>query len=180
MVRSLTPKSNRILRVVTSSPEETQSFGRLLGSLLAHGDFVALIGELGAGKTCLAQGIISGLGVTSRVVSPSFNLIREYEGRLPVFHIDVYRLDDSRDMLDLDYEEYFYGSGVSIVEWADRIRDLLPAEHLEIRMWWDADHDPNTRWIEVKPNGRRYKEIVKALKERWKSESSYTPSKGVR
>lgn len=159
---------DKILRLVTSSPEETQSFGRLLGSLLTRGDFVALIGELGAGKTCLAQGIISGLGVTSRVVSPSFNLIREYEGRLPVFHIDVYRLDDSHDMLELGYEEYFYGSGVSIVEWADRIRDLLPAEYLEIRIWWDADHEPNTRRIEIKPKGQRYRGIVRALKERWK------------
>lgn len=164
-------KSGKALKLLTSSPEKTQYFGRLLGSLLGPGDFVALIGELGAGKTCLARGILSGLGVTSRVVSPSFNLIREYKGRLPVFHIDVYRLDSAHDMLDLGYEEYFYGFGVTVLEWADRVRDLLPPDYLGIRIWWDANYEPETRWIEVEPKGQRYKGIVKALKERWKPES---------
>jgi tRNA threonylcarbamoyladenosine biosynthesis protein TsaE len=133
------------IKVFTLSPEETRSFGRAIGSLLGPGQFVALIGERGAGQTCLAQGILAGLGVTARVISPSFNLIREYEGRLRVFHIDVYRLESPSDMFDLGYEEYFFGNGVCVVEWADQIEELLPPEYLEIRIWWDTDLDPEAR-----------------------------------
>jgi tRNA threonylcarbamoyladenosine biosynthesis protein TsaE len=104
----------------TGGAEETQKVGMELGARLVPGTVVGLIGALGSGKTCLAQGICRGLGVEEYVTSPSFVLIHEYEGRLPVYHFDLYRLRDAEALFDLGYEEYFYGDGVCLVEWAER------------------------------------------------------------
>ena len=121
---------------ITRSPEETRVLGKKIGRKLREGDVVALIGELGAGKTCLAQGLGWGLGVDPNLylTSPSFTLIREYHGRLRVYHIDLYRLNSIEEVYELGFEEYFYGSGVTIVEWADRIETLLPPEHVRIEI----------------------------------------------
>ncbi len=121
---------------ITRSPEETQALGEKIGRKLREGDVVALIGELGAGKTCLTQGLGLGLGVDPNLylTSPSFTLIKEYRGRLRVYHIDLYRLNSIKEVYELGFEEYFYGSGVTIVEWADRIETLLPPEHVRIEI----------------------------------------------
>lgn len=121
-----------MVRLVTHSPEETLQVGRYLGQKLRAGDFVALVGDLGAGKTQLSGGILAGLGVQRTGGSPTFTLLWEYEGRLPVYHWDVYRLQSPDELDDLGYEEYFYGDGVNLVEWADRIQPLWPEEHLRI------------------------------------------------
>ncbi len=118
----------------TSSPEETKRFGMELAGTLGPGAVIALIGDLGSGKTCLTQGICDGLGVTSYVTSPTFTLINEYQGRLSVYHFDLYRLDKPEELLDLGCEEYFYGSGVSIIEWAEKALSVLPEERMEIRI----------------------------------------------
>ena len=121
---------------ISKSVKETLQFGEKLAKRLKKGDFVALIGDLGTGKTVLTKGIAKGLGVkNSRYVnSPTFVIIKEYKGKLPLYHFDLYRLDHP-GMLDAEnFEEYFYGDGVSVVEWADKIKGLLPKKRWEVRM----------------------------------------------
>lgn len=118
----------------TTSPEETLLLGRSLGERLLPGNVVALIGDLGAGKTHLIQGICLGLDVKEFVTSPTFTLINEYEGRVPVAHFDLYRLEDPEAVLDLGYDDYLDGAGVCLIEWADKFPELLPVHRIEIQI----------------------------------------------
>ena len=121
---------------ISNSVKETMGFGEKLAKRLKKGDFVALVGDLGSGKTVFTKGIARGLGVKNAryVNSPTFVIIKEYKGKLPLYHFDLYRLDHP-GMLDAEnFEEYFYGEGVSVVEWADKIKGLLPKKRWEIRM----------------------------------------------
>lgn len=107
--------------------QETESFGMELGQTAEPGTVIALIGDLGTGKTTLTKSIARGLGIESVITSPTFNIVKEYDtGRLPLYHFDVYRIGDIDEMYELGYEEYFYGNGVCVVEWADLIEELLP------------------------------------------------------
>ena len=110
------------------------ALGSEIGRGLKRGSFIALIGELGSGKTLFTKGIAKGLGVKEYkyVNSPTFVIIKEYKGKVPLYHFDVYRLDSSKDLEDIGYEEYFYGRGVTVVEWADKVRDVLPEKRLEV------------------------------------------------
>lgn len=121
---------------ISKSVKETLSFGEKLAKRLKGGDFVALIGDLGSGKTVLTKGIAKGLGVKNAcyVNSPTFVIIKEYKGKLPLYHFDLYRLDHP-GLLDVEnFKEYFYGDGVAVVEWADKIKGLLPKKRWEVRM----------------------------------------------
>lgn len=124
------------MNILLNSPQETQKLGKKISKLLKKGDVVALIGELGAGKTCLAGALLDGLGVSDHYKgsSPTFVLINEYKGKLPVYHFDVYRLNNIEEVVDLGYEEYFYGNGVTLIEWADKIEELLPDNCIRIYM----------------------------------------------
>ena len=132
----------------TYSPEETQAIGVQIGQTLKPGDVVALIGELGAGKTCLTQGIARGVGIHADqlVNSPSYTLINEYEGKIPIYHIDLYRLKSLEEILDLGVEEYLEGNGICIIEWADGMLNLLPENYLQITIIWE---DEFARTIEL-------------------------------
>jgi tRNA threonylcarbamoyladenosine biosynthesis protein TsaE len=113
--------------LVSRSPEETAAAGARLADTLAPGDVVALIGELGAGKTCFIQGLVRGLGVAALATSPTFVLVNEYRGgRLPVHHVDAYRTESLAELLELGLEELMAGEGVTVIEWADKCRPLLP------------------------------------------------------
>lgn len=115
--------------------QETAEFGRKLGREATPGTIIALIGDLGTGKTTLTKSIAEGLGVTDVITSPTFNIVKEYDsGRLPLYHFDVYRIGDVEEMYELGYEEYFFGTGVCIVEWADLIEEILPEETMVIRI----------------------------------------------
>jgi tRNA threonylcarbamoyladenosine biosynthesis protein TsaE len=140
----------------------TGAFGRRLGGLLFPGAVVALIGPLGAGKTHLARAIAAGLGVPDPriVTSPTFVLIQEYAGRLPVYHFDVYRLRGESDLADLGAQEYFEDDGVCLVEWADRVAGLLPAERLRVGL---AVVGETARRADVEGIGERYEALVRAL-----------------
>ena len=118
----------------TFSPEETKEFGRALAKELKVGSVVALTGPLGSGKTVLIQGICFGLGVTEFVTSPSFVIINEYSGKIKVYHFDLYRLENVEEFIKLGYEEYFYGSGITLIEWAEKIKKFLPEERIEINL----------------------------------------------
>jgi tRNA threonylcarbamoyladenosine biosynthesis protein TsaE len=108
---------------------ETRAFGLALAKELKPGAIIALVGDLGTGKTTLTRYIAEGLGITEPIQSPTFTIIREHRtGRLPLFHFDVYRLDDPDDLFELGYEDYFFGEGVTIVEWADKVADLMPED----------------------------------------------------
>ncbi|MCC5912274.1 MAG: tRNA (adenosine(37)-N6)-threonylcarbamoyltransferase complex ATPase subunit type 1 TsaE [Clostridiaceae bacterium] len=114
--------------------QETQALGIKLGKLIGTGDVICLIGDLGAGKTTFTKAFAKGLEIEEDVTSPTFTLIQEYEGRLPLYHFDVYRIGDVSEMEDIAYEEYFYGEGVCVIEWAHLIEEILPKDYLHIEI----------------------------------------------
>lgn len=121
--------------LILKDEQETIALGQEIGASLKKGNVVGLTGDLGAGKTCLTKGIALGLGIHEAITSPTFTIIHEYGGgRLPLYHFDVYRLSGSEEMFELGYDEYFYGDGVCVVEWADMIFDLLPEGTLLIHL----------------------------------------------
>lgn len=120
--------------LTTASAEETIELGKKIGALLLPNEVIALTGQLGAGKTTLIQGLAAGLGVRDYVTSPTFIIINEYAGRLPLYHIDLYRLDEGLEVADLGIEEYFKRGGVCVIEWAERLGTLLPVETEKIEL----------------------------------------------
>ncbi len=119
--------------IVMENEEAVRKFGRELGAAAKAGSVIALTGDLGAGKTTLTKAIAEGLGVKEIITSPTFNIIKQYDsGRLPLYHFDVYRITDPDEMYELGYEEYFYGEGVCVVEWADMIDELIPEDAVRI------------------------------------------------
>lgn len=132
-----------------ASETETEQFGEAIGRAAEPGSVIALIGDLGTGKTTLTKSIARGLGVTETVTSPTFTIIREYRsGRLPLYHFDVYRIGDPDEMFELGYEEYFYGDGVCVVEWADMIEDLIPEDAMIIYIDRSASEEEREYRIE--------------------------------
>lgn len=146
----------------TKSSLETIKIGKQIGSLLNQGDIVALIGELGSGKTQFIKGLASGAGVKkSKISSPSFILINEYSGRIPFYHIDLYRINEEREAGELGLEEYFESEGITAIEWADKIPSLLPRDLLMVRINYEGK---NSRTIEITGRGKRYEELVKEIR----------------
>ena len=132
----------------THSPEETQAIGERVGQNLKPGDIVALIGDLGAGKTCLTQGIARGVKADPNQIvnSPSYTLINEYAGKIPIYHIDLYRLQRREEILELGLEQYLVGNGICIIEWADRMLDLLPEGYMKIELSWEDEFIRNIEY----------------------------------
>lgn len=151
----------RTLQLVTHSPEETRSLGRFLGQAAQPGDLYLLSGPLGAGKTCLVQGLAFSLGVKEYARSPSFVIVNRYRSRLDIHHIDLYRIQDEREADDLGLEEYFEGPGVCAVEWPERASSLFPQEHMWIEMEYGAKD--NDRRIRLEARGDRYQELLHSL-----------------
>lgn len=118
----------------TKSAEETIALGKKIGALLQKGDIIALQGTLAAGKTTITKGIASALGVTEEITSPTFCLISEYAGKLPLYHMDVYRLEGGEDFINLGVEDLIYGSGVSLIEWSEKVMDELPKKTIILRL----------------------------------------------
>jgi tRNA threonylcarbamoyladenosine biosynthesis protein TsaE len=147
------------------SLEATAAFGQRLGSLLFPGAVVALVGELGAGKTHLARAIAVGLGVADgRVVtSPTFVLVQEYSGRLPIFHFDAYRVHGEAEFAELGADEYFQAGGVCLVEWADRVSGCLPAEHLRVTLEITGE---TTRRAVLEAHGAAHEAVLGVLESR--------------
>ena len=131
----------------TRSPAETQTIGKKIGKQLRQGDLVALIGDLGTGKTCLTQGIARGVGVDPNQIvnSPSYTLINEYAGKIPIYHVDLYRLQNHDELLDLGLDEYMEGNGICIIEWAEKLGSLK-ISHTKIQITWLSEM---TRQIEI-------------------------------
>ncbi len=149
--------------VITASPEQTWRIGELLGALLGPGDIVCLYGDLGAGKTSLSYGIAVGLEVKEQyITSPTFTFVNEYEGRLPFYHIDLYRLKDPEELEDIGFEEYLDSDGVTVIEWAERAEDELPQERLSVYLNYVNE---NSREIGFLPEGERYQKLLDALQQ---------------
>ena len=132
----------------TTSAEETEAAGERLAARLRPGDVVALVGELGAGKTCFIRGLVRGLGATTRATSPTFVLINQYRGRVPIYHVDAYRTQSLRELLEIGVDELMGGDGVTVVEWADKLLPLLPPGTIEVRIAGVGDEP---RAITIRP-----------------------------
>lgn len=135
---------------VSRSPEDTHAIAGRIAEAFAPGDVVALSGDLGAGKTRFVQGAAAALGVEERVTSPSFILVREYQGRLPILHLDVYRMGNLQELVDLGYEEFLDPKWVVFIEWGDAVGQLLPEEYLHIQI---NDEGETVRRIVISPHG---------------------------
>jgi tRNA threonylcarbamoyladenosine biosynthesis protein TsaE len=151
------------LKLNSQSPEQTQLLGSYLGELAQKADVFLLVGELGTGKTCLVQGIAHGLAIKEYAFSPTFVILREYHGRLPLYHIDFYRLDHVEEIADLGLEEYYYGDGVCVVEWAEKGLQVVPRDNLLITLHYIPAYHTG-RSICLKPQGKRYYELIEQLK----------------
>jgi tRNA threonylcarbamoyladenosine biosynthesis protein TsaE len=143
---------------ISYSEEDTVRFAGSLASQLLSGDIIALEGDLGAGKTSFTKGLAKGLGVTRTVNSPTFTIIKEYQGRLPLYHMDVYRVSESEE--DLGFDEYFEGDGVTVIEWAHLIKAQLPEELLVIHIYRLDDY---SRRFVLEAHGNRYAELCKEI-----------------
>jgi tRNA threonylcarbamoyladenosine biosynthesis protein TsaE len=150
----------QLLEFISHSPEQTQKLGQLIGELAEAGDIILLNGKLGAGKTCLVQGIARGLSITEITASPSFVLMRELHGRLPLYHIDLYRLEFV-EIDELGLDDYFYGQGLCAIEWAEKGLNLMPLDYLLIEMSY---LEQNQRRIRLVPSGKRYQLLLSGLK----------------
>ena len=144
----------------TDSPEQTKAIARQIGQAAKPGDVILLVGELGAGKTVFTQGLAEGLGVAETVNSPTFVLLHEYHGRLTLYHYDLYRLSNIEQTVTREWQEFLYGDGVSVVEWANRASDFLPAEHLLLEF---AIESETRRVLKLTGAGQRHLELLRAV-----------------
>lgn len=146
------------MRLVSRSVKDTLKIGRAIAGRLGSGGIILLYGKLGAGKTVLAKGIAAGLGIKKeQVCSPSFVLIREHKARLIFYHFDFYRLKTPLQILELGYEEYFYSGGVSVIEWPQRLKFLLPGEFIKIKLSIGKDR---SRELDLSARGTKYKQLL--------------------
>jgi tRNA threonylcarbamoyladenosine biosynthesis protein TsaE len=148
-----------MVKIYLENEVKTQEIGYKLGNLLTPGSVICLIGDLGAGKTTMTQSLAKALEVDDYIISPTFTIVNEYEGKMPLYHFDVYRIGSSEEMYDIGFDEYIDGEGVCIIEWANLIEDILPDEYLYIEM----NYKETGREMILTPKGEKYEEIVKEL-----------------
>lgn len=143
-------------KLETHSFEETVEAGLKLGKVLKAGDVIWLSGDLGTGKTALTNGIAKALGIDAYITSPTFNLVNEYEGRLPLYHFDVYRIADSEEMFDIGFDEYLNNGGVTVIEWGEQISDILPSDIVRVTIEKNLQKGLDVREITIEFIGSRY------------------------
>ena len=152
-----------MIKAATTSVDDTRALAAGVAALAAPGDLIVLAGDLGTGKTAFAQGFAQGLGVEEPVTSPAFILVRTYEGRLPLVHLDVYRLDTMQELVDLGIAELLDDGAVTLIEWGDAVAPGLPADFLEVRL--EASGGPDDRLLSLRSVGPRWPPRSRALKE---------------
>lgn len=138
----------------SNSEKETINIASAFAKTLKPGDVVCLFGDLGVGKTAFAGGLSKGLGVTEYISSPTFTVVNCYDGRLPVYHFDVYRISDPEEMYEIGYEEYVYGDGVSIIEWPELISEILPCDRYDVKISKNLDIHTDFREIVIEKRGK--------------------------
>lgn len=146
-------------KILLKNEEETKQFGQRLGECISEKILICLNGDLGAGKTCITKGIAKGLDITDDITSPTFILVEEYEGRFPLYHFDVYRIDDVEELYFIGFDDYLSKEAVVIIEWSDKIESILPKERLELRLEYTED---GMRTVNLQPVG----EVAKILAEK--------------
>jgi len=144
-------------RYESYSEEDTLSFARKLGETANKGDVFCLIGDLGVGKTIFSKGFAQGMGIDEHITSPTFTIVHEYEGKLPLYHFDVYRISDESEMDEIGYEEYFYGEGVCLIEWADIIPEIIPLSAKYITIEKDLGKGFDYRNITIEEGAERWR-----------------------
>ena len=152
-------------KINTFSPSETFEVGKELGKILQKGDIVCISGDLGTGKTVFTKGIANGFGVKGYVTSPTFTIVNEYEGKTPFYHLDVYRINNKEEILEIGFEEYLYSGGVLAIEWPELLGDLLPHERISVNILLKNNEFPQQREITMKFFGKRYLNYENKLKE---------------
>lgn len=160
-------QAERTWRVQTKSPEQTMHLGRICGELLTQGSVIALMGDLGTGKTVFVKGVAKGVGVADEgeITSPSFVLVNEYQGRFPVYHVDLYRLQNAEEVDDLGWEELICPPGVTLIEWAEKVLQLLPEERTEVHLEWVNAVERKLMFV---GKGKVAHGLVQTLDEKWK------------
>lgn len=153
-----------MIEIRTNSVEETVKAGRMLGELLQQGDVVCLSGNLGTGKTAFTNGIAGALGISGYVTSPTFTIVNEYRGRIPLYHFDVYRIADPEEMFEIGFEEYVEGSGVVVIEWAELISGILPDRYIAVNIRKDLNSGADARIITFEFKGDHYREYEELFK----------------
>ena len=148
-----------MVNIYLEDENKTKEIGYKLGKLLTPGSVICLIGDLGAGKTTMTQSLAKSLAVDDYITSPTFTIVNEYEGKMPLYHFDVYRIGSSDEMYDIGYEDYINGEGVCIIEWANLIEDILPDEYLYIEL----RYKDMSREMILNPIGKKYEKIVEEL-----------------
>ncbi|KAF5062947.1 tRNA (adenosine(37)-N6)-threonylcarbamoyltransferase complex ATPase subunit type 1 TsaE [Sedimentibacter sp. B4] len=149
------------MKIKVNNLQDTEKIGKIISRCLEKGTVLCLDGDLGAGKTAITQFIAKEFGVKEYITSPTFNIIKEYEGRLPFYHMDVYRIESEDDMYDLGYDEYIYSEGVTVIEWSENIRTILPDERIDIKI---DRIDDNKRIMTIEGKGVVYEKITEELK----------------
>ena len=140
------------MTIETNTPEETFAVGKKIGENAVPGQIYSLVGDLGVGKTVFTQGVAAGLGITEPISSPTFTIIQEYEtGRLPFYHFDVYRIGDIEEMEEIGYDDYFFGKGICLIEWANLIQEILPENLIEVTIEKDLSKGFDYRRITIRP-----------------------------
>nr|WP_317332729.1 tRNA (adenosine(37)-N6)-threonylcarbamoyltransferase complex ATPase subunit type 1 TsaE [uncultured Romboutsia sp.] len=148
-----------MIKIYLEDENKTKEIGYKLGNLLTSGSVICLIGDLGAGKTTMTQSLAKALDVDDYITSPTFTIVNEYEGKMPLYHFDVYRIGSSDEMYDIGYDDYINGEGVCIIEWANLIEDILPDEYLYIEL----KYKDMSREMILNPVGEKYEKIVEEL-----------------
>ena len=145
-------------KIITKTPEETMQIGEKIGKKVSIGDIICLFGDLGAGKTTFVKGLAKGLKYNiKKVTSPTFVLMNIYEGRLPVYHFDLYRIEENAELVMIGYDEFLYGDGVAVIEWAERLNTLMPKERLDIEL---THKKPEGRMIKMTAKGKHYETFI--------------------
>ena len=148
------------MEFIVNNVEETTKIGEQIGKLLNSGDIICLTGDLGTGKTHISKGIAQGLGVTEYITSPTFTIVNEYDsGRLKLYHFDVYRVSDPDEIYAIGFDDYIFSEGVSLIEWANYIEEILPKDYIHIFLEKDLENGENFRKITITPYGDRYNYI---------------------
>lgn len=147
--------------IITNSPDETFILGEKVGRLVKPGMVLCLSGEMGAGKTAMTQGIVKGAGVEDYVTSPTYTIVNEYRGQIPIYHFDVFRIEDIEELYEIGFDEYLDGEGVVIIEWASHIKEILPQEYL----WIFIEKGKNfaNRILTFTAKGKSYEDLIKEL-----------------
>lgn len=151
------------MKLLSKSLQDTDNIGIIIGKNIESGTVICLEGDLGAGKTTLTQSIAKSLDIKNYVTSPTFTIIKEYKGRLNLYHMDAYRLESEIEMYDLGYDEYINSDGVCIIEWASNIKGIIPDDAIQINIY--IDYINETREIEIVGSGLRYERLIGGLKE---------------